>query len=90
MRQALRLATARMRAAPEEERRFWSAAEKLNRIAAIIANNERWHDVAAQVAEHRPELDEHAAQLEVKRILIREDARGGPEQAGWFMRSLGR
>jgi hypothetical protein len=57
---------------------FWRGAALLNTIAAIIANNPRWDDVAAQVAEHHPELSPYNAQLRVKQILIETDKRGGP------------
>jgi hypothetical protein len=70
---------------PEAEREWQQAVELLDLIAAILANNPRWDDVAAQVAEHRPELDAFAAQLEVKRILIASDPRGGPELAEAFV-----
>jgi hypothetical protein len=66
---------------PAAERRFRRDAALLDTIAAIIANNPRWDGVAAQVAEHNPELDDFAAQLEVKRRLIESDPRGGPELA---------
>jgi hypothetical protein len=67
---------------------FWRSAALLDTIAAILANNPRWDDVAAQVAEHRPELDAFKQQLEVKRRLIESDPRGGPELAEAFMRAL--
>jgi hypothetical protein len=67
---------------------FWRSAALLDTIAAILANNPRWGDVAAQVAEHRPELDAFGAQLEVKRRLIESDPRGGLELAEAFMRAL--
>jgi hypothetical protein len=67
---------------------FWSNAHKLDVIASIIGHNPRFGTELAKIQEHRPELDEHAAQLEVKRILIAEDERGGPELAEWFMAAL--
>jgi hypothetical protein len=73
---------------PEAERQFWRDVELLDTIAAIIANNPRWDDVAAQVAEHRPELPPHQRQLEVKRRLIASDPRGDPELAEAFMHAV--
>ena len=64
---------------PEAEREWQRAVRDLDTLAAILSNNPRWPDVVAQVAEHRPELDAFAAQLEVKRILVETDERGGPE-----------
>jgi hypothetical protein len=70
---------------PEAEREWQRAVELLDLIAAMLANNPRWDDVAAQVAEHRPDLDAFAAQLEVKRRLIASDPRGGREIAEAFV-----
>jgi hypothetical protein len=70
------------------ELRFWSDAHSLDVIASIIGHSERWYDVAARVAEHRPELSPFDQQLEVKRRLVESAPRGGRELADWFMRSL--
>jgi hypothetical protein len=66
-------------------RAFYEAAPLLDRIAACISHNPKWDDVAAQVAEHHPELDAFATQIEVKRRLIEADELGSPELAEWFM-----
>jgi hypothetical protein len=64
---------------------FWRSVQTLNLIEEIIFGNPRWDDVAAQVAEHRPDLTPFEAQLEVKRILIATDERGSPELAEAFV-----
>ena len=60
---------------------FWQAVEVLDLIAEILSNNPRWGDVAAQIAEHHPELTPYQQQLEVKCRLVEGDPRGGAELA---------